>query len=199
MAAETTRQRYLGAVVEHMLTTGRTDLSLVTLATAAGTSDRMLVYYFKTRESLLSEALEAIRARRHSRLSTVLARVTRSDDVTAGLLDALQWMTSADDPGAVRFFYDAGGQGLRNDEPFASFLRLSLEGFVSEATLAARRMGADESHAEAFGTMFTAVSQALACDLLTSGDTERITQTLGPTAHALAGTLGLDSTTEPPK
>ena len=60
MAGTTTRQRYLDHVVEHMVSEGRTDLTLVVLAEAAGTSDRMLVYYFKTREALLNEAMASI-------------------------------------------------------------------------------------------------------------------------------------------
>ena len=46
MAGTTTRQRYLDAVVEAMVREGRTDLTLVVLAEEAGTSDRMLIYYF---------------------------------------------------------------------------------------------------------------------------------------------------------
>lgn len=190
MAGETTRQRYLEAVVECMLESGRTDLPLVTLARAAGTSDRMLVYYFKTREALVSEALDRIRSRRKAKLASALGRVPRSPDKMHGIVQVLEWMASSEDEAAVQFFFDAGSRGYSEDNgPFRAFLQGSIRDSVDEATLAARRMGADEAHAEAFGTMFTALAPSLAGDLLATGDDERIHRAIEAAARALNDSL----------
>lgn len=189
MAGETTRQRYLDAVVHRMLDAGRTDLPLVALAQAAGTSDRMLVYYFKTREALVGEALDRIRSHRRTELAAALARVPRATDPTEGFASVLHWMASEDDAASVRFFYDAGSRGFGDDEPFCRFLEGSIRDAVDEATLAARRLGADEATAVVFGTMFAAMSAALAADRLATGDLERVDRTIDSAADVLAGTL----------
>lgn len=189
MAGETTRQRYLEAVVECMLEAGRTDLPLVALAQAAGTSDRMLVYYFKTREALVSEALERIRARRRAKLANELGRVPRAPDPQTGIGEVMRWMASSSDSAAIQFFYDAGSRGFGADGPFHDFLEGSIRDSVDEAALTARRMGADESHAESFGTMFTALGTSLAGDLLATGDTERIDRAIDAASAALTAAL----------
>ena len=189
MAGETTRQRNLDAVVHRMLDAGRTDLPLVSLAKGAGTSDGMLVYYFKTREALVSEALDRIRAHRRTQLATELARVPRADSPTDGFAAVLRWMASEDDAASVRFFYDAGSRGFGDDDAFCRFLQGSIRDAVDEATLTARRLGADETTAESFGTMFTAMSAALAADRLATGDLDRIERAIDSAAGVLAGTL----------
>ncbi len=76
MAPVTTRQRYLEAVVELMVDEGRVDQTLEALAAAAGTSDRMLVYYFETRDALAAEAVRLLRERRRQLANTVMTRIS---------------------------------------------------------------------------------------------------------------------------
>lgn len=189
MAAETTRQRYLDAVIAHMLTAGRTDMSLVKLADAAETSDRMLLYYFKTRDALLTEVLSTVRARRRRQLASALARVSKPPKARGDIVEVLRWIASPDDATAVRFFYEAGGQGFREEAPFDAFLAGTLRDWVDEATLTARRLGTSVESAARFGTMFAALGPALACDLLATGDTERVHATIDTAAGSLAALL----------
>ena len=55
------RAALLDGVVEHVLREGVATLSLRPLAAALGTSDRMLLYYFGTRDKLLVAALAEVR------------------------------------------------------------------------------------------------------------------------------------------
>lgn len=195
MAGETTRQRYLDAVVEHMMVQGRVDVPLVELADAAGTSDRMLVYYFKTREALLTEAVAAVRRRRQTALSTALAKVPRSTDPVAALTAVLHGLVdvAVDDVTGARLVAASAGPAFQAEAPFDAFCEASTRDAVDEAALTARRMGADEGHAADFGTLFAAMASALALDLLTTGDTERVEAAIGAGASALVTTLGLPS------
>ncbi len=54
------RQALLAGAVEHVLRHGASGLSLRPLAAALGTSDRMLLYYFSSREHLLETVLDLI-------------------------------------------------------------------------------------------------------------------------------------------
>ena len=191
MAGETTRQRYLDAVVEHMMAQGRVDVPLVELADAAGTSDRMLVYYFKTREALLTEAVAAIRRRRQTSLASALAKVPRSTDPVAALTAVLHGMVDVADATGTRLVAASAGRAFQAEAPFDAFCQGSMRDAVDEAALTARRMGADEGRAADFGTLFAAIASALALDLLTTGDTERVEAAIGAGASALVTTLDL--------
>lgn len=54
------RERLLAAAVEHVAAHGVGDLSLRRLAAALGTSHRMLVYHFGSREGLLVEVVREV-------------------------------------------------------------------------------------------------------------------------------------------
>lgn len=193
MAGTTTRQRYLDAVVEAMVRAGRTDLTLVTLAEAAGTSDRMLVYYFKTREALLTEAMDTIRVRRRKQLGAALARISRKDPAE-GLRQILQWLCSEENAAATRLWFDAAGRGVRDEEPFPAFLAGVLRDSVEEAEIAARRLGAEDLAAQTFGTMFSALSTSLACDAQSTGDHDRLGRAIDHAADVLARLINPDGT-----
>ncbi len=57
------RQAALERMADHLLREGMTGASLRPLAAAAGTSDRMLLYYFADKDELLTATLEHVTAR----------------------------------------------------------------------------------------------------------------------------------------
>jgi hypothetical protein len=56
VATSQARDRLLDAAVEHALSKGIVDLSLREIAAALGTSHRMIIYHFGSREGLLGHA-----------------------------------------------------------------------------------------------------------------------------------------------
>lgn len=61
--AEGPRDRWLDSMADHLLAHGLGAASLRPLARAAGTSDRMLIYYFTDKAGLVTAILERIAAR----------------------------------------------------------------------------------------------------------------------------------------
>ena len=57
------REAAIGRMADHLLQEGMAGASLRPLAAAAGTSDRMLLYYFADKDDLLSATLEHVAAR----------------------------------------------------------------------------------------------------------------------------------------
>jgi len=51
------KQAIRAAVAAHLISTGLTGHGIRALASAAGTSDRMLIYYFGSKDELLHESL----------------------------------------------------------------------------------------------------------------------------------------------
>ncbi|MHA7899204.1 MAG: TetR/AcrR family transcriptional regulator [Henriciella sp.] len=61
--ASTKRSELIDKLADHMLAEGLLHASLRPLAKAVGTSDRMLLYYFKDKDALIEAVLERIAAR----------------------------------------------------------------------------------------------------------------------------------------
>jgi AcrR family transcriptional regulator len=79
--AELKRERIIEAVAEHLLAHGLAGASLRPLAQAAGTSDRMLLYYFRDRDELIAAALAYVAGRLAMELSALSAPTPRPVDV----------------------------------------------------------------------------------------------------------------------
>lgn len=74
------RRDLLARVREYVIRNGLSDLSLRPLARAVGTSDRMLLYYFGTKERMVSEALALDERRPLLRARGVLETITPPSD-----------------------------------------------------------------------------------------------------------------------
>src|SRR5579871_5796396 len=66
------RDRLLDAAVEHALTKGIVDLSLREIAAGIGTSHRMLIYHFGSREGLLVAVVREVERRERQALTGTL-------------------------------------------------------------------------------------------------------------------------------
>src|SRR5215208_1472206 len=63
-----TRERLLAAAVDYAAEHGLADLSLRTLAAGLGTSHRMLIFHFGSKEGLLVEVVREVEARQRALL-----------------------------------------------------------------------------------------------------------------------------------
>ncbi len=64
----TARERLLDSVIQHFAADGLADQSLRRIAEAIGTSHRMLLYHFGSKDGLLLEVVRAVEARTEVRL-----------------------------------------------------------------------------------------------------------------------------------
>ncbi len=67
-SARSARERLLEAVVEHFSADGLADQSLRRIAEAVGTSHRMLLYHFGSKDGLMLEVVRAVEARHAGRV-----------------------------------------------------------------------------------------------------------------------------------
>src|SRR5213592_758973 len=68
-----TRERLLAAAVDYAAEHGLADLSLRTLAAALGTSHRILIFHFGSKEGLLVEVVRAVEAQQRALLDELRA------------------------------------------------------------------------------------------------------------------------------
>ena len=60
---QTRKDILTGEIIDHVVRHGLSDLSLRPLADAIGTSARLLIYHYKSKEALLGEVLDIMQTR----------------------------------------------------------------------------------------------------------------------------------------
>ena len=147
------RAAVLAKAADYVLERGLAGLSLRPLAKALGTSTRMLLYDFGSKEQLIHEVLAEIRRREESLLE---AEVRTLDDVWA-------WIAAPEREPFLRLFFEiyVGALGRKEARPLVhdwlEFLRTSWRPSVDEVT----------------ATLMVAVVRGLLLDRLATGDRER--------------------------
>ena len=170
MTLATPKDKLLGAVVEVALDGGITGMSLRAIAEAAGTSHRMLIHHFGSREGLLVEVTRAVETRQRAVLSELGAT---AGGPSAELAD--QFWRHLRSPGLApqeRLFFELYGQALQG-RPWA---RPLLDGVVGDWTAPVAGMleaaGAAPADARAAARLSLAVTRGLLLDVLATGDTD---------------------------
>lgn len=121
------RAALLDAMADHLLAHGLAGSPLRALARAAGTSDRMLLYYFADRDELLGALLDHVA----DRLKTMLDAVDPSPQPWADLLRAMwqQARTPALRP-YLQLFLELGAAAGRGEEPHRTAAARIAAGFI---------------------------------------------------------------------
>jgi AcrR family transcriptional regulator len=147
------RAAVLAKAADYVLARGLAGLSLRPLAKALGTSTRMLLYDFGSKDQLIHEILAEIRRREESLLE---AEVHTLDDVW-------RWIAAPEREPFLRLFFEiyVGALGRQEAEPLVrdwlDYLQTSWHPPVDEAT----------------ATLMVAVVRGLLLDRRTTGDRER--------------------------
>ena len=169
MAAEPqARDRLLQQTIAYVSEEGIGDLSLRSLASALGTSHRMLIYHFGSKEGLLT-AVAAELERGHREL---LAELMDDPDVTVPELARTLWQrVSAPEmwPFARLFFetYAHGAQGRPHAQPL---LEAALDPWFDAISELHRREGMTPARARAHAHQGIAVTRGLLLDLVATGN-----------------------------
>lgn len=122
------REALLAGLVDHVLREGVATLSLRPLAAAVGTSDRMLLYYFGSRDGLLAAVLDAVGRQLQDGLTGGLA----AERVPPARLLASAW-SLVQDPSVephLRLYLEVCGLAVRGREPFRTVARQVAEGWL---------------------------------------------------------------------
>jgi len=117
------REELLDQVTDHVLEHGLIGLTLRPVAAAIGTSDRMLIYHFESRDALVSEVV----ARATERAIAVVKALPAATDVRAGVNQL--WAAYLREPltGCLDIYCQAAATGLIGHEPYLSDARESNE------------------------------------------------------------------------
>src|SRR5437588_12550023 len=116
------KSELLALIADYMLENGLAELSLRPLAEALGTSPRMLIYYFGSKETLVSEALAAARAKERKAIYRWAADISQSDDPLTVVDRMWDWMTAKRTERFMRLFFEVYGLSLTDPTRFPEFI-----------------------------------------------------------------------------
>lgn len=118
-------QRVVGYIVENGLLN---EMGIRSLAKAARTSDRMLIYYFGTKDELIDQALSTIAAGFTSQLDSLLGPHQRPADQLLAELTSVVFHDAFDT--SARLWFELVGLAARNKEPYASNARSLAKNWI---------------------------------------------------------------------
>jgi AcrR family transcriptional regulator len=116
------RERLLELTAQYLLEHGVLDLSLRTLGDAVDSSHRVLLYYFHSREQLVTEALDEAARLSSVRDAALLGPSGTDADVQGELVRVWRLISAPDQLPLIRLFLQVVALALHNPEPYAAFL-----------------------------------------------------------------------------
>ena len=163
------RAELLERVVDHVLDHGVGQLTLRGLATAVGSNNRMLLYYFGSREELVVAALHGAE-RRFPGIVGVVDHLAGPDLPLDQRLLAV-WRTVSDPVNQPfnRLFFEVFGLASFDRERYASLLGDIGSEWVGQVAAAYRAEGVEEARAESLAHETVALWRGLQATLLSAG------------------------------
>jgi AcrR family transcriptional regulator len=166
------RERLLAGAIEHVSRHGVGEISLRQLAGALGTSHRMLLYHFGSREALLIEVIRSVEEQQRAALAQILEE--EADEPPAEIMRRM-WARVAD-PALwpnERLFFEVYAQALQGSPHALPLLDGIVDAWV-EPLAALVAPGRPEAEARAEARLGVAVVRGLLLDLLATGDREAV-------------------------
>lgn len=167
MPTSPSRDRLLAAAVDHARRAGIADLSLRELASAIGTSHRMLIYHFGSRAGLLVAVTRAVEETERAAILASGITPGRARRSWQRLSDPQMWPQE-------RLFFELYSYALLGRPGTEGFLDGAVESWVTPIAHALVEAGADEKTARADARLSVAVVRGLLLDLLATGDREGV-------------------------
>jgi AcrR family transcriptional regulator len=177
VVATTPRQRLLDDAIEFVAQHGLSDLSLRTLASALGTSHRMLIHHFGSKEGLWVAIVQAVEARQREALRDIVPDPQRPIDEAMWV-----WWKHISDPALwpnARLFYELYGQALQGRKHTGELLEGIVEDWLEPVTEINLALGIAPPLARAHARLGLAVTRGLLLDLLATLDVAGVDAAMG--------------------
>ncbi|MEI2766081.1 MAG: TetR family transcriptional regulator [Dermatophilaceae bacterium] len=161
----TPREALLTRAIGWFAENGVGDTSLRTLAGALGTSHRMLIYHFGSREGLLGAVVEAVERAERDALAELMG--AHEDPYAAG---AAFWAHVCAARVFVPLFFELSGLAMQGRDWGASLRRWLADGWTAPMAAGYRAQGHPAARAEALARLSVAAARGLLFELAVTGD-----------------------------
>lgn len=181
------REFLLDSIADYVLAHGLADMSLRPLAAALGTSPRMLLYHFGSKERLVADALAAARARQAEASRAWLAE--QPELAAAELLRRFWDWQLAEQDAFLRLFFEVYGLALQDPQRFPGFLDHAVADWLEFIGTLLRQAGLSAARARTAATAVIAGYRGLLLDVLATKDRARTRRALDLLLNALENAL----------
>src|SRR5690242_12297706 len=178
------RERLLAAAMDYVAEHGVGSMSLRGLAEALGTSHRMLIYHFGSRDGLLIEVIRTVEAQQRA----ALAQMLLDTDAPPAETMRRMWQRIAD-PSLwpnERLFFEIYAQALQGSPHAVPLLDGIVDLWVEPLTRIGVAQGQPEAQARAEARLGVAVTRGLLLDLLATGNREAVDEAMERYIEAIA-------------
>jgi AcrR family transcriptional regulator len=182
------REDLLQRFVDYLLEHGFAEVSLQQAAGELGTSARMLLHYFGSKEKLVEEAIGAVRARQ---LQFVFGEEMTMDRFDELFWRAFSWCNSDGFLSVFRLTYEILWAALRNPERYRGFLDQVTTEWQQGFAVAMQAAGYSEAHSRTVSTAYLAALRGLVIDVIVTGDHERASEAAALIARHFRADLGV--------
>jgi AcrR family transcriptional regulator len=162
------KEQLLDRVIDHLCEHGMSDTSLRSLAAALGTSHRMLLYHFGSKEELFVEVAIAMEQRQRRVLAEILA--PQEGSLAERARQFWLRLRSSDLAPFERLFFELYSQGLQGRPHARRFLDGVVDSWVEATAPALQATGLSYADARAEARLGLAVVRGLLLDVLATGD-----------------------------
>jgi len=166
----TPRTRLLDAAIDHFGHFGIGDTSLRGIAEAVGSSHRMLIYHFGSREGLLVEVTREVEARQRAVMTA-----TYDADLPPLEAGAKYWAETVE--ATLRYgplFFELSAHAMQGKEHAAALRDELIAAWLPSVTDLCRAIGIPEAQADAHARLALGAARGLLFDLLISGEREHV-------------------------
>ena len=180
------RDALLDRCLDVLRRTGFSQLSLREIAAAVGTSHRMLIYHFGSREGLLAQVV----ARMESEQRALLAGLATGGGTIFDISRAFWERVTAPDMLPVqRLFFEIYVQALYGREWTGAFRESVIRAWEAPLTELFARAGLDDERARTHARLGLAVTRGLGLDLLMTGERAQVDAAMELFAAMVRGDL----------
>jgi AcrR family transcriptional regulator len=166
------REKLLEGAIDYVAHNGITDLSLRQLASALGTSHRMLIHHFGSKEGLWVAIVREVEERQRAVLADLVpAPDTPVDEAMRG------WWRHISDPSLwpnERLFYELYGQAIQGRPHTVQMLDGIIDDWIEPAAAINMALGLSREEAVAHARLGIAVTRGLLLDLVATRDVEGV-------------------------
>ena len=178
-------EELLEAIAAYVAENGLSDLSLRPLARAVGSSPRVLLYYFGSREKLIAKVFEVARQRQQN-----WVRAMQGATLHEACLQIWRRMTRPAELPWFQLFFEAYGLAIRQPDAHNEFLRHALEDWISKIAQILEPSGCSREDAQSLATALLAGFRGFMLDYCATRERARVERAFVFWARALEAEIG---------
>lgn len=187
MIDKSPRETLLEGAIDYVAHNGITDLSLRRLAAALGTSHRMLIHHFGSKEGLWVAIVREVEDRQRAMLAEL---VPAPDTPVEEAMRA--WWRHISDPSLwpnERLFYELYGQAIQGRPHTVEMLDGIIDDWIEPAAQINLALGMGREEARAHARLGIAVTRGLLLDLVATRDVEGVNAAMEAFIEVYSGWL----------